>query len=86
MSAPDLLDTANEPWRGEWWVTPPSSYICGLYRLHQIEAHHLLKRKMGLTNWSAYILQVIRYQHDDLKPIQLHWLRRIEREAMGEQA
>ena len=80
MNAPDIF-TVNEPWSGKWWVGPPQDYKRGLFRVHQIEAHHLLKRKVGLTNWSAYVLQVMRFQYDDLNNLQAHWLRKIEKES-----
>jgi hypothetical protein len=51
--------------------------------VHQVDAFHLLRSGCPLTEWKADVLQRIAYQSSDLSSLQTHWLRRIERDALG---
>ena len=82
MSARD----PNGAWDRQWRVPRPAAFLDGLYRMHQLEALHMLRSQCPLTEWEAEVLQRILYAPGDISDLQRHWLRRIERDALGEMA
>ncbi len=84
MNAPILDDemrSALEPWDGRtWFVEKPSDFVRGLYRLSQIQAHDILKKGRGLTNWEAGLCQRAYYSYKPASGNVQHWLDKIERE------
>jgi hypothetical protein len=73
----------NGPWNRMWTLRKPDEYTPGPHRVHQVDAFHLLRSGCPLTEWKADVLQRIAYQSSDLSSLQTHWLRRIERDALG---
>lgn len=76
----------NGAWDRVWRVPKPAEYIPGLFRPHQIDAFGLLRSRCPLTEWEAQFLQIVAYQVGDPSSLQRFWLRRIEREQLGEMA
>ena len=76
----------NAAWDRQWRVERPADYTPGLFHPHQIDAFHLLRSGCPLTEWEAQFLQIVAYQVGDMASLQRFWLRRIEREQLGEMA
>lgn len=82
MTSPD----PNSPWDRQWRVRKPDDYTPGLYRAHQLTAHHMLRSGCPLTKWEAHVCQIMAYQSRGLSSLQSYWLNRIERERFVEMA
>lgn len=70
-----MSDVILQQWDGQtWFVREPDSFVRGLYKFPQLEAHALLKLGRRLNEWEARFLQTVFYQHGNLTPAQRHWL------------
>lgn len=77
----DFSDLAPEPHdavRLSGRRQPPADYVRGLYRLHQITAHQLLRSGHPWTEWEAAFLQGLAWQVAAPSPSQRDKLRELE--------
>lgn len=77
MSGVDELRDALKPWDGRWFGPMPDGGGVRFYSMPQFTAKQLLRRRAGLSNWAARLLQVIVAQEVPLTPTQRYWLNRI---------